>query len=607
MKGGPRPGIAGLAYLAFFALLLLPPALHGRLPGNCDTWLNGIALPNYMLSRIEGAVRHEDVGRPLYPATGVFGFGESAVGTSALFIGFKLLARDDARAYGLFLSTVLALDALGVFLLARLYVRDAAAAAFAGLAFPASNYVLGNIDSPHTSFFFVALLALADWKRYLATGERRRLTIAAVLGAVQVYFSAYVFLFGLLAALALLGGHLSARRPRPRIDSPSLAVAGLLFAAVAAPFFGFYAAARASANFTNPWDPVFLAEVHSLEPADLLRTLENNLVYPFSWPVVAAEIAERTRQMIHAGAVQPQSLQSEDAVTVFGRLSSPDDVKYFVYTRRCAFLGFGLYVLAGIGLGAARRFRLELLTLYLAGLVVALGPFLSVGHRLLPNLMLPAYRWLPAAGVLRVPCRAFALSVLAVVLAAALGLERLLASPAFQPPSRRRLILLLVTLVVLAENVPLPLKSFVGSRLATPEPLVSVFFAGQRGHVLLDLPSRPGGALYRDSQDLFEWNRELVYMNRQTYHRQNIVNGVHGYFPRTRLQAQRLIDALPAPEAFAGLRAFGVDYVVYHRSLELPGEEGLYDKLAGSAELVALASSPEVTVFGWPPTAGAER
>src|SRR5439155_1755383 len=142
------------------------------------------------------------------------------------------------------------------------------------------------------------------------------------------------FYFELLAALALLAG--SGVRDRLRGDARALVRAGALSLAVAAPFFVYYATARMGANFANPWDPVFLAEVHSLEPADLLRTLENNLVYPFRWPVVAAEIAERTRQMIHAGAVQPQSLQSEDAVTVFGRLSSPDDVKYFVYTRRCA-------------------------------------------------------------------------------------------------------------------------------------------------------------------------------------------------------------------------------------------------------------------------------
>ena len=592
---------AAIGYLAFFALLLLPLPLHGALPGNCDTWLNGIALPNFMLNRIAAAFTHADVGRPLYPATGVFGFGESAFGTSAIFILFKVLTRDDVWAYYLFTVAILALDGLGVFLLARLYVRDAWAAAFAGLAFSASNYVLGNIDSPHTSFFLVAFLALHQWKRYLFTGARRPLYLAALLGGIQVYFSAYVFSFLILAALALLAGRIGRPEAPAGAGPAALAKAGALFLGVAAPFFAYYAAARSNENFANPWDPVFLAEVHSLEPSDLLRTLENNVLYRFGGPIVARDIAERTQQMIRAGAVRLDSLTSPDAVTVFGTLSRPDDVKYFVYTRRCAFLGFAPYLLAAAGLFADPRPRRELCLLYVTGLAVALGPFVSIGHRLLPGPTLFAYRWLDLAAVLRVPSRAFALSALAVALAAAVGLERLMASASLRSAPRRALAFALVAAAVLAENVPVPLKSFAGARLATPEPVVRDFFAGQHGHVLLDLPSRPGGALYQDSQDLFEWNREIVSMNRQTYHRQNVVNGVHGYFPRSRLQAQRLIDALPARDAMAGLRTLGVEYLVYHHALELPWERGLYERLTASADLVVLASSPEATILGWRP------
>ena len=594
---------AALGYFAVFALLLLPLPLRGALPGNCDTWLNGIALPNYMLSRIAGGLTGDAVGAPLYPATGILGFGESAFGTSAVFIVYKVITGDDVLAYYAFAVTLLALDALGVFLLARLYVRTALAAAFAGLSFAASNYVLGNIDSPHTSFFFVAFLCLYHLKRYLAAGERRSLMWAAILGGAQAWFSAYVFLFQTLAGAALLLAHRFRAGAAARADRRGLARAGVVFAAASGPFFAFYAASHARADFTNPWDPVFLAEVHSLEPSDLLRTLENNL-YPLDRRIVAADVGAHAKKMMEAGVVTLASLTDDDATTVFGKVSTPDDVKYFVYTRRCAFLGLVLYSLAGLGLATTTpRARRELAALYLASLVLALGPVIFVGGSMVPNLTYPAYRWLDAAGVLRVPCRAFSFSVLAVVLAAAIGLERVAAAPARQTGPRRRAAFAVATVAVLLENVPWPLKSFAGAELARPEPLVLAYFAGKRGHVVLDLPSRPGGALFRDSEDLFEWNRELIYMNRQTYHRQNVVNGVHGYFPRTRLQVQKMIDALPAPEAFSRLRALGVDRLVYHRALELPWERGLYRKLAASPELVTLASSPEVTIFGWAATA----
>ena len=591
-------------YAAFFALLFLPLVQQGALPGNCDTWLNGLALPNHMLARLLAALGGPEAGASLYPATGVLGFGESAVGTSAIFIVFKLLTGDDVFAYYAFMVTLLSLNALGVFCLARLYVRSPVAAGFAGLAFASSNYVLGNLDSPHTSFFLVAFLCLYHLKRYLAGGRRRDLFIAAALGGAQVYFSAYVFLFQAMAALALLLAHRFRAGAAKRTDAAALAGAGLIGAALAGPFFGFYAAARAGENFTDPWDPFFLSEVHSLEPSDLLRTLENNLVYPFDRRIVAADVGRHTRQMIAAGVVKLESLTSDEATTVMGRLSTPDDVKYFVYTRRCAFLGIVLYALAGLGLFRAPAARRELLALYLGSFALALGPLVFVGDRMFPNVTYPAYRWLDAALLLRVPSRAFSFGVLAVALAAALGLERLAARPALRPWPRRAALYAVVAAAVLVENVPWPLKSFAGAALATPEPLVTTYFEGKRGHVLLDLPSRPGGALFRDSHDLFEWNRELVYMNRQTYHRQNVVNGVHGYFPRTRLEVQKLIDALPAPEACARLRALGVDHVVYHRTLELPWERGIYRKLAASGELVALASSPEVTIFGWSAAAG---
>ena len=596
---------AAAAYVAFFALLFLPVARRGELPGNCDTWLNGIALPNYMLVRLSAYLGGEPAGAPLYPATRILGYGESAPGTAAVFMVFRALTGDDVLAYFFFIVTVLALDALGVFLLARLYVGTPLPAVFAGLAFSSSNYVLGNIDSPHTSFLFVAFLCLYHLKRHLATGRRRDLLLAAGLGGAQAYFSAYVFLFQTLAAGVLLLAHRFRPRGAASVDRRGMATAALVFAAVAAPFFGFYALARADDNFANPWDPVFLAEVHSLEPADLVRTLENNLVYPFDRRITAADVSRHTERMVAGGVVSLEGLTNDDAKTVFGRLSSPDDVKYFVYTRRCAFLGCALYVLAGVGLATARHARRELSVLYAASLAVSLGPLVFVGGWMLPNVTYPLYRWIDAAGALRVPCRAFSFAVLAVVLAAAVGLERLAAAPALRPPLRRGFVLALAAAVVLAENVPWPLKSFAGASLARPEPLVAEYFAGRSGHVVLDLPSRPGGALFRDSFDLFEWNREVIYMNRQTYHRQHVVNGVHGYFPRTRLQAQKLIDALPAREAFAALRALGVDRVVYHRGLEFPWERGLYRRLVASGELIALASSPEVTIFGWATPAAA--
>jgi hypothetical protein len=546
-----------------------------------------------MVNRARALWTGEDVGTPLYPERNVFAFGESAVGTSALFAALKLATGDDVLAYYFFTVLLLSLNALAVYLLARWYVRDRLAALFAGFAFSVSAYTLGNIDSPHTSFFFVAFLCLERCKRYLETSSRPALVSAAFLGGAQAYFSTYVFLFQSLALGGLAARHLWTQRPR--VEAKHVLLAGALYLALAAPLFGFYWSGSRGANFTNPWDPLFLAEVHSLEPSDLLRSLENNALYPFGRVVLARDIADRTQAMIRAGILRFEDLTNEDASTVLGKLSTPDDPKYFVYTRRCAFVGFTLYALASLGIS---RRRTELLALYACALVLSFGPLIWIGDEMLPNVTLPLYKW-GVASVLRVPCRAFAFALLALVLLAATGLERVGSKPSLRTPSRRALAYGLAAAAVAAENVPLPLKSFEGAKLATPEPAVVEFFTGKRGTVVLDLPSRPGGALYRDSTDLFEWNREIVYMNRQTYHLQNVVNGVHGYFPRSRLHVQRWIEALPSPEALQALREYGVEFIVYHRALELPWEAGLEEELASSSDLVAVSESPEVTIFRW--------
>ncbi len=589
-------GIAA-AYTLFFSILFAQFPLAGALPGNCDTWLNGLAIPNTILNRALAGFDLGEAGTFFYPEKAVFGFGESAFGTSAIFVLFKLIARSDVPAYYLFIVTLFSLNALGAFLLAGFWMRDRLAAAFTGLAFSASSYALGNIDSPHSSFFLVALLALFFLQKHLATGERRALLLAGLLGGAQVWFSAYVFLFMTGAAGLLIVWHLARRGRGTCFDARALVAALLVFFVCAAPFFVFYSQARRNPNFTNPWNSLFLAEVHSLEPSDLLRTLENNLLYPFDRKIVTEDLARRTKWMTEQGVLVPESLTSGDAGIVMGTLSSPDDVKYFVYTRRCAFLGFVLYALAAAGIASTRRWELALH--FAVSLLVSFGPFIEIGGTLIPGAAWPAYRWLDASGLLRVPSRAFAFALLAAALAAGAGLERMGSARAFQGRWRRSALFVLACLALLAENVPMPLKSFAGARLATPERVVRDFFEGKQGLVILDLPSRPGGALYGDSGDLFEWNRELIYMNRQTYHHQNILNGVHGYFPASRLRMQELINALPSSEALTALRGAGVQYFVYHHALELPWEAGLFQAISSAPDLRVEASSPEATIFGW--------
>jgi hypothetical protein len=582
-------------YFVFFALLFAQFPLTGKLPGNCDTWLNGLALPNLLKNRIASVFTGEPTGTSFYPETGVLGFGESAVGSSLIFVAAKVVTGDDVVAYYLFMVIVFALNALAVYLLAAGRIGGGSAAVVAGLAFSASGYILANIDSPHTSFFFVGLLGVVFLERFFRNGSRRDLFWSASLIGLQVYFSAYVFLFicTLATVLALF------RLPRVLKQWRPLALATVLCAVFTMPFFAFYSSTMKSENFVNPWDLVFLAELHSLEPGDLVRTVSGNLLYPFlELPITSADLNAAYQKMVEAGVLQHDTVNRDDATTVFGTVSPPDDVKYFVFTRRCAFLGLGLYALALYGaVVAPLRRRWELVALFVLGFTISLGPVILVGETLFGTAMLPLYMNLDLAGLLRVPCRAFALSTLAVVLLAAEGLAADLQRSRWRNSGTRRAAIGAVAAVLLLENVPFPLPSFEGRAFAEPPAILSEFLEHVDDAVVLNLPSRTGGALRGDSKDLFEWNRELIYMNHQTYHRRDVLNGVHGYFPVTRLEVQRAVDALPSEEAFAALRGFDLGYLVYHHDLELPWEKELFERLNSSPQLIAVDSDEGTSIF----------
>jgi hypothetical protein len=151
--------------------------------------------------------------------------------------------------------------------------------------------------------------------------------------------------------------------------------------------------------------------------------------------------------------------------------------------------------------------------------------------------------------------------------------------------------------LVLLENVPFPMRSFEGARFVRPPEDYLRFLSARRDAVVLNLPSGIGYGLAGSADDLYVFNRELIYMNWQTYHRQSIVNGVNGYIPLSRIELQRLIMALPADEAIAGLGELGVQFLVVNKEMFLPGELPLTHALRASKKLVSVLDSETIAVF----------
>jgi hypothetical protein len=593
---------AAAAYLVFFLILFAQFPLRGTLPGNTDTWLVGIAIPNTIRSQIGAWLAGgAPPGQWLFPAAHPLLHGETALGTGLLFALMRTLMPGDVVAYYLFISLIFAGSSWGLFLLARDYLGDARAACLAGFGFGVANYTLANIDSPHTSFWGLAFVALLLLRRYLAGAPSRFLYCGAALGGLQVWFSAYVFLFASLWALllVLLGiRHLSRR---PGVVRP-LAVAAAIHVLISAPFFITYLGAMDDAGFVKPVDHPLFAASCSLGPADLVRALPGNLIYPEGPPLTGRDIGALRREFARLGR-DPGLFDDPDTRMIMGPGSPVSLEAHWPSVRRRAHIGLGLYALAIAGLigcwragagaiapgaGSGRSTALELGLVGALGLVLALGPVVMLWGRAYPTLLFPLYDHFSAVRLFRVPVRAFALTVASVSIAAGYGWLCLLRQWERVPRPRLRPIawLAIALLVVGVENIPFPMPAFAAAPYAAPSPDYVDFLSGlarsgpgretapaaERIPVILDLPSAIGygGALVGD---LFPQNRELIYMNWQTYHRQNIVNGLNGYLPRSRVEMQKAIDALPDPAALAMLRRLGVRYLALHPNLALDGAE----------------------------------
>ena len=213
--------------------------------------------------------------------------------------------------------------------------------------------------------------------------------------------------------------------------------------------------------------------------------------------------------------------------------------------RFCCWLGVALYALAALGLvtcwrrtsadgsagtasevRARRRDALELCAVGALGLLLALGPVVSLGGEMLRTPLFPFYEAFSWVRMFRVPVRAFALTVAALAIGAGAGWlwlrARIAGGEGF---GFRALALWIAALLWIAvENVPFPLPAFAAAPYAAPPASYTTFLDGleeTEQPVLLELPSAIGygGALVGD---LFHQNRELIYMNWQTYHRRHV-------------------------------------------------------------------------------------
>lgn len=582
---------AGAALLVFFLALFAQFPLQGALPGNCDTLL-AIALSNTYVSHIAAFLGFGPAGMSMYPA-GALMYGEKAPGVALVYALFKAAGLGDIDAYYLVVTLVFSLTGAGVFVFAGLFVRSFGARLFAAFAVACSNLMFTHLDDATIWFYFFPLLALTYLVRAGRDGDAGLLRRAAVVGGVQIYFSMYVFVYQTVL-LAGLGAFFLLRRRRWGLRAFGTNAA--LYAAIAAPLFATYVWAKFRLNIVDPWDPFFLIRILSLTLSDVLYAVPGNLLY---------------------GSEQLQT---------------------WYFTRHQNLIGLlvtaaGLYALA-----RRREHRLVLGGMLAAGFLLALGPELMLTHSLEPGIpapLYPAYHWLPLAPYLRVPVRAYFIVLLAVSILAAMTLEELRARLA--KPLWAGAMLALFFGVHFVENVPFPFTAYKLERRLTAPAEYAAYLAGRPNALVLDLPTdfhfeydNWSYAAFADARafvaadpsrrplevsdvstvanshaDVFAYNRDMYYMNWQTQHRRNIVGGLNGYFPASRLIFDRFTKDLPSERALLWLRGQGVTHIAYHREMIIAGDPAVLYGLETSPLLRKVVDGERSQVFEFIAAAGA--
>lgn len=603
-----RPSIRSFAgaffiYESFYLALFFQFPYQNALQGNCGT-VTALALSNTYIAKAAEWLGFGSAGTAMFPAVNTLAYGEAAPGMSAIYVLFRLLGLNDVLASYFFITLVFALTAAGAFVFAGLFIRSRVAKLFAGFAFTCSNMMFAHIDDSAVIFYLFPLLSFTYLIRFFRVQRPRLLLVAALFGGWQVYFSVYVFVYQtvVLGSIGLIYWYRQGRLPLALA-----AKACLLYGVVAAPVLLFYSLSKFDLNLMTPYHAEVLPRLMSFTFYDLFQALPENLIYgrsdsmPLTWDLI----------------------------------------------RHQNLLGLLVSLSALYALRIRGEHRAVLGLMALAGFVLALGPMVMAGapttgdaateefykrftsSAIAPAPLYPFYKMFPLMSFHRVPVRAYFLVLLALSLLSAITLEALRSKI-----SSARGGLLVAGLFIgvhFFENVPFPLRAYPLGPLLTLPDEYATFVEGKTGAVILDLPSRldhlylnwdpdvfqePEEFVFADHSapvlialdrgttalsylPLFHYTRDTIYMNWQTQHKQNIVGGVNGYLPVSRLIYDRWLEDLPGERAIEWLRGQGVDYIVFHPSMLLPGETDIRPQLANSPHLRQVYSGNQITVFSF--------
>lgn len=557
--------LAFFIYFLFFALLFLQLPLRKEISGNCDSWL-ALTYSAHNLEVLKSFFTGEAAGMAMFPAENPLAYGESAPGMQLLIMLLKSLGLTDYWANFWFITVLLALTAFGIFIFSGNFTRFFPARLFTGFCFACNNMVFAHIDDSVIIFFFIPALALHLICRYFEENKRKHLIISSILAGIEVYFSFYVFFYQFVMIFVLFAYLAKKNGLNPRNAAKNIALYSATAFVVASPDFFYYLNTLYNLDFVPVFEAFYTAKMASFSIVDMLLVLPDNLIYP-------------------------------NIGKFFGFPMNWGFVRHYNFT---GLLLATLFVYSLFKWNSKNRVLFALLAA--AGIFFACGPVFMFGMKeIFYSPLYIFYKPVPVLKFLRVACRAHFIFLFAASVAAALSFERLCLKTKHQ-----NIVIIAFFIVHFIESTPFPLKGF--DALIT-EKVPEIYETARQQNIsrplILELPaemkiefpvekmgkfadpkdfvtkkeSNPqlevvNIGMFVDSwDDIFQYNREIIYTNWQNRHKIDSINGVNGYFPTPRMIFQFHINSLPSPEAFTFLRKSGVNYIIWHEFMKIKADK----------------------------------
>lgn len=506
-----------LSSYAFFYFLFLSPFLFAEnFAGNTDVIVHTTLFKEYIL-KLKELTGGQTYGYSFYPSNGTSLFLENMYGHTLLFIIGKILFMPDYLASVFILWTVLILNGIAVYKFIYIFTKNLRASYIMGFFFPLSSFMMANVEFLNGITVFPFIFSLYYLEKYRTKKISTDFYLAVLFLGLQTFFSGYYFLEGSFLFLIFILANWINKEFLP--DSKKLLYGALILLVLCIPTF----IRLSSSEFAHAYNPFreFNLEVFTIKFKSFFLSAPGNLVY--------------------------------------GRF-----YEYFVGPFR-ANTGILFFILFTYGIYKGYKSRGFMLSIAFIAAFLSTGSyFISIGDIQIPSLFKITFDWNFLGNYFRLPYRFYTITLLLFTLSAAWGYHHI--EKKIKHPS---ILAVTVLMVLLAENIE-PRQYTVDQKYITNLPAGYDIITKKKNEQPVQVAEFPSSLFTHMyiKKEHNEYRREFIYMYRQTFHHQNIINGSASYFPKARVENNNLMIRISENNNLHQLiQKNQLSYLTFHKNL----------------------------------------